>query len=1419
MMHQFSEGVKNTFPVVTNANRTLTVTQVHAPDMPDPTDYNGQKQAIMSGGTWGVPVKATVAMHGADNKLLDKKVVRIGFLPTPTNRHTFVINGKEYQVNMQRRLRPAAYTKVNRLGEAVADFNLAKGRNFALTLDPEANQFNIKFGNTRVPLNPVLKHVLGADSLGLGKAFDTPFSEKDEHAALSTMHSMIQPNKPVPTALPELRTNIREYFHNVQMDPGVNRLTLGLEADKITAPVLQAAAKQVLAVHRKEKDPTGKDQLAFTEIHGVEDFVRERLEKNRFNLAYKLRPRVDKAEALGDVGLHRYVQPFIDQFFTQSAQSNHVMQINPLEMKENAFKLSSLGEGAIGDTHAIGSEVRAVHPSSMGFIDPVRTPDNASAGVDVRLALSATKQGKQLMTRVLNARTGKPEFKTPVELFDSVVAHDTEPTEHGLVRAVHQGMVIDAKPQHVQYRIPTGSQFTVSTTMVPFIQSTHAHRAAMGAKMLGQAVSLVDREPPIVDTPFARNALEDFVVRSPAAGTVHKIDPGVIHLKTAQGQVVKVNYPHEFPLNGGSFLHGDLQVKPGDKVTPGQLLAGNNFTTGAAAALGKNLTVAFMPYKGLNHEDAIVVTRQGADKLVSQHLHTEEALIDERSVFDLAKFKAHFPTEFENKHFAKVDEHGVVKVGQVLTNGDPIMLGLRKRLVTPEELILGRANKGFRQPYANKAVVWDRPYEGKVMAVEKTPEGIKVAISAKATVQVGDKLSGRHGNKGVISAIIPDHEAPRTADGQIPDVILNSAGLTSRMNNGQIFETIAAKSLQKLGIKQQVFPHFQTGNVWEKVNELARKAGTDGTEELFDPTTKRSLGRTLMGPMYMLKLFKQAETGFSARSGGEYDIDLRPAKGGEEGAKSIGTLDLYSLLAQGSRALLQDVQHKSEANPEVLQAMWQGKPLPPAKPTFAFKKFEGMLQGMGLNLKKEGNSIALLPMTNKDVLTMSSGAVTQPLTVHDKPDPTTGLPYRPEEGGLFDTRSTGGLVGNRWSHINLTEPIVNPLFANATRTLLGLTKQSYADTLYNHGAEHIKEQLSKIDVKTKIKQLSSEVNSTNSVSKKDAIYKQLKFLKALDQADLKPQDAYILNHVPVIPPAMRPIYPDSETGRLVVSDANHLYKSLMLVNDQLTEHKKIGDPTTIRDLRKGLHEAFEKVQGLDPVVENMRGERPAQGFLKVIAGSGQAKDGYFQSKLLSRRQDITGRGVIVPDPSLGIDEVGIPHDMAMKIYRNHAIGDLVQGGMPLPVAARHFEDKTPTASQAVLNVMAKTPLVLSRAPSLHKFNLVGLKPRIVDGKSLHMNTLVLKGLNADFDGDQMGVNIPVTPEGVKDVYKMLPSNNLFNPLNHAPMHVPSQETVLGLWKATAPQGSSPVARFRTKEEAIAAYREGRIRINDPISIE
>jgi len=1335
VIEQVKEGLKTAFPIGT-VNRQLHLVDVHVDEQASHDDYESQKIAIMGSKTWGAPMSATVELRDAAGRAIDQKKVRLGLLPTVTNRHTYIVNGKEYQVSHQQRLRSGVYTKLNRLGEPVADFNLAKGRNFSVVLDPASSRFDLKYANTHVPLYPVVKHVFGYPSLGMGdESFNTPMSEEQEFTALRTLHAEVLAGKPVPEENGALVSSLKEAFGKTMLDSAITEKTLGTGHTIVNGDALIDAAHQVLRIHRGEVAPTTKEQMAYAEIHGVEDLLRERLEKNRFAIAGKVRRTLDRAQKVGEVNLQSAVQPLLTGFFTQSALSSNPVQVNPLEMRENAYKITRLGEGGISDTNAIPTEVRNVHPSQAGFIDPVRTPDNARAGIDVRAGLGVTKRGKQLVATVVDARTGDKVQHTPVELFDKVVAHDAESAEDGRIRAIHRGKLVSVRPDQVDFHIPTEQMFTVSTAMVPFVPNSHAHRVAMGAKMLGQALSLTDREAPIVDTNHSDESLKGILPVAPVAGLVRAIAQGHLVIAGEDGKDHRVNFPHEFPLNGGSYLHTDLHVKAGDQVTAGQVLGDSNFSKDGRIALGKNLHVAYIPYKGLNYEDGLVLTESGARKLTSNHLHTEELELDGRTMHDIEKYRAHFPGALGRDQVAKLDAKGVVRVGQTLSAGDPIMAVLRQRPQNPEQLVLGKVHKSLAEPYKDDSITWDKTYDGRVTAVHHDGSNIKVTVEAQAPAQVGDKLCGRYGNKGVVTAIISDDHAPHTADGKVPDLLINPAGLISRMNNGQIYEVVVGRALQKLGIPSRRFDQFGKGDTHEQVTRLVEAAGSGDGDEMFDPDTKRSIGHVMNGPMYVLKLFKQAESGFSARAGGEYDLDLRPAKGGTEGAKSVGHLDFFGLLAHGSKNLLREAAtYKAERNPEVVAQMWRGAPLPPPKPTFAYRKFEAMLKGMGVNVAKDGSKMTLLPMTDKDVLAVSSGAITKPLMVNAKPDPVTNLPFRPEEGGIFDPVATGGLVGNRWSHIPLAEGVVNPMFAKPARTILGLGKQEFEEMLAREGAHGIGQRLDAIDPAARIGVLQRELVNTNAVARRDTIHKQIKYLSALERNGLRPKEAYILNHLPVIPPSMRPVYPDANTGDLVTSDANQLYQHLLMINEQLAKHTADGDPDMVRELRQGLHEAVSRVQGLDATTAAASGEREPQGFLRVIAGA-RAKDGFFQSKLISRRQDIAGRGVAVPSPTLGLDQIGLPEDMAWKLYRNHAMGELSRAGVPLKDAAKDVAERTDRAKKALEASMNASPAIMTRAPSLHRFNVQAFKPQLVAGKSIEVNTLIHKGFNLDHDGD------------------------------------------------------------------------------------
>jgi DNA-directed RNA polymerase beta' subunit len=527
------------------------------------------------------------------------------------------------------------------------------------------------------------------------------------------------------------------------------------------------------------------------------------------------------------------------------------------------------------------------------------------------------------------------------------------------------------------------------------------------------------------------------------------------------------------------------------------------------------------------------------------------------------------------------------------------------------------------------------------------------------------------------------------------------------------------------------------------------------------------------------------------------------------------------LLSHGARHILREsATTKAEYSPEAFHALWAGLPIPTPKPTYAYQKFLAMVEGAGVNVHKEGSKMTLLPLTDKDILARSNGQITRAATVNDKADPITGLPFRPEAGGLFDPHVTGGLVGNKWGHITMSEPTVNPVYANPARMLLDMTKAEFATSLADEGGEGIAKRLAAIHPAESMFALTAKLADTNAPGARDVIHKKLRYLNALKRHGLTPDQAYVVHHVPVIPPGYRPIYPDAQTGAIVNSDANRLYQNLMLVSDQLHDHKEDGDPDTVKSLRTGLHAALAAVQGLDGNAEKVAGkDDEAKGFLKIIAGTTSAKEGFFQSKLISRRQDVAGRGVVVPDPDLGIDQIGLPEPMAWKLFRNHAVGELTKAGMPLDAAATHIKDQTDTARRALLEAMRKVPALMSRAPSLHKFSIQAFEPVLVTGKSIRVNNLIHKGFNMDHDGDAVNIHIPLGHEAIAEARGLMPSKNLFNPLNKAPVNTPTNETTMGLWKVTnIQQDATPVKTFASHAEAIAAYERGEIKVDDAIAV-
>jgi DNA-directed RNA polymerase subunit beta' len=449
---------------------------------------------------------------------------------------------------------------------------------------------------------------------------------------------------------------------------------------------------------------------------------------------------------------------------------------------------------------------------------------------------------------------------------------------------------------------------------------------------------------------------------------------------------------------------------------------------------------------------------------------------------------------------------------------------------------------------------------------------------------------------------------------------------------------------------------------------------------------------------------------------------------------------------------------------------------------------------------------------------------------------------KPEANGLFDPKVTGGLEGTKWSHMKLPEPFPNPLFEKAIKSLSGLDTKGFSalvggtkaldpktgkliDDLDGGltGGKAIGHMLKKIDVTKELEIAKEQLSNPNlKANRLDQANKKVKYLTALQKAGLNANDAYMMKNVPILPPSMRPIsqFPN---GDLNVDDLNHMYKGISLSARQLKGMSPLVPEESKAEVRAEIYDGLKSLTGLGGTAN-----REFRGVIDVLSGKrpdrdtgakvGSPKEGYFQSKLVQRKQDLSMRSTIIPEPSLGLDEVALPRTAAMELYKPFIVKELrsLTGVSPLK-AQQMIKDREPMVNKALERVVENRPILLKRDPALHKYSIQAFKPRITGGKAVKIHPLVTSGFNADFDGDTMGAFVPVSTEAVDEAKKMYPSRNLFSPATGDLMYKPTLESQLGLY-GISKVGDKTSKSFSNIKEVESAQRKGDIGLNDQIKV-
>lgn len=1347
----------------------------------------------------------------SQQKELARRQMTLANVPYFTRHGSFIFGGNSYSISNQARLKPGIYVRVKDNGDVDAFVNTTAGAHHYI-FNPETGIFYLKFGQAILPLLSLLRFLGVSDDIVKQYWGDEIYRLNATAASGKGAHKLFR-------GLTEEEANARlkRWLDTALLDPSVTSLTLGVASNKITPEVILRSTQKMLRIQRGEESPDERDAVVFQKIVGPDDLIAEYLSKAHNNLR-KFIPRVVRKNY--DLNLIP-TSPYdsgISDLLLGSSLAEVLEEINPTEVLDRLSRITKLGVGGIEEEQAIPDEARALHPTHMGFIDPAVAGKLSKVGVDLRIAWPVRKDDQgRLYTIFRDVRANKFVWRTPEDIATAVVAFPGELNKNSkYVVAVRSGRTGYYKREDVDYELPYGEQyFNQITNFVPAPGADFLQRVMMGQQMQLQAVPLLNREEPLVQgkIPFQNDSFQRQAAKYYGAifasddGTVEKVTPNEIVVVDNKGHRRYYELYNNYPFNRKTFLHNTPAIKVGDRIKKGQLLAYSNFTTKEGyPAFGINAYAAMIPYLGYNYEDAFVISESFAKKLMSEHMYQHSLSLGDDIIIGKDVYKSIFPGKYTEEFYSRYDDNGILKPGQVVKEGEPIILAV-------QQVQLDNRNPRKRY-YTDASITWDHSHDGTVIDTHVGRRHLYASVKSDNDTIVGDKLSGRFGDKGVIAKIVPDNEMPVDSKGVRFDLLVNPQGLISRANPNQMLEFWLGKVAKATG-KPVFLPAFHD-DYYKYLEETLKAHNISPTDTIYDPKLGRKIPNVATGYKYIMKLHHMAESKLQERDFTGYTSEDMPAKGGKGGAKIIGYMELMGLLGHGAFNVIKDAKFVRGQRKENfwLEFMRGGNPQVDMH-TFVYDKFINQLKGAGINVGTAGDKVHLFALTDSDIDKMARGRyITSNQTVKITSDGMT-----PVKGGLYDPDLTGGLTGSYWSAIKLAEPVLNPVVEDVVRNLLDLSASEFTDIIRGEknapgtnktGFEGLRDAFSSYNVAAQLKKAIEEYK-TAPESNKSKLIKRIRYLNVLKTHNIDPKD-WFWTKVPVLPPIFRPI---SSTDKVViVPDINALYQDLYEANEILSEQKKYLD--YVGDEREAVYNAIKAIVGLGDPIQASHKMQKLKGLLEQIVGP-RAKYSVVQRKLLGTTTDLVGRAVIIPNPNLNIDHVGIPEEQAWVIFKPFIIRNLVKRGMSLVDAIRQHKEQGAYAKQALQEEIGKRVVLINRAPVLHRYGIMAFYPVLTQNKTIEFNPQVIGVFAADFDGDAVQVHVPVTEEAQKEAKeKMLPSRNLFSSGKFTINYPPIREYALGLWLATHKSSNKPVTYVHSTEELLGKIKRGELDVNDPV---
>jgi DNA-directed RNA polymerase subunit beta len=998
--------------------------------------------------TFASQMYVTCRLVNKETGEIKEQEVFIGELPLMTERGTFIINGAERVIVNQIVRSPGVYFKdeQDKNGRKTYNASLIPNRGAWLKFETDKNDLlHVRVDKTRKINAHVMMRAIGlSDNDVLDKLRHPEYYRKSieaaneegissEDQALLELYKKLRPGEP-PSVSGGQQLLQSRFFDPKRYDLGrVGRYKINKKL-RLTIPdaVRTLTSEDVLStidyLINLELDVGGAtlddiDHLGNRRVRSVGELLQNqvRVGLNRLERIIKERMTVGETDSLTPAQLvnPKPLVAAIKEFFGSSQLSQFMDQTNPLAELTHKRRISALGPGGLTRERA-GFAVRDIHPSHYGRICPIETPEGPNAGLIGSLATHARVNEYGFIEtpfwRVENGhviKSGDPIY-IAADLEDEcrVAPGDVATDSDGkitaeLVPVRYRQDFETVPPNQVDYvQLSPVQVISVATSLIPFLEHDDANRALMGSNMQRQAVPLLRPERPLVGTGLETQVARDsgMVPITNVNGEVVFVDSTQIIVRDDQGNDHYHLLQKYQRSNQDTCLNQRPIVGQGDKVIAGQVLANGSACEGGEIALGQNVLVAYMPWEGYNYEDAILVSQRLVSEDLYTSVHIEKYEIEARQTkLGPEEITREIPNVAEES-LGNLDEMGIIRIGAFVESGDILVGKVTPKGESdqpPEEKLLRAIfgekardvrDNSLRVPNTERGRVVDVRIYTREQGDELPPGAnmvVRVYVAQRRKIQVGDKMAGRHGNKGIISRILPLEDMPYLPDGTPIDIVLNPLGVPSRMNVGQVFECLMGWAADNLHSRFKIVP-FDEMHGAEKSREtvqmyLEEARKQPGKDWVFNPDNPGKIqlvdGRSgepfdqpvTVGRAYILKLVHLVDDKIHARSTGPYSLVTQQPLGGkaQQGGQRLGEMEVWALEAYGAAYTLQELltvkSDDMQGRNEALNAIVKGKPIPRPGTPESFKVLMRELQSLGLDIAvytDEGSEVDLMQDVN-----------------------------------------------------------------------------------------------------------------------------------------------------------------------------------------------------------------------------------------------------------------------------------------------------------------------------------------------------------------------------------------------------------------------------------------------------------------------